>query len=189
MLFRSVLEGLTDYWYIEAISELAGEAGIVAIGKQIALIPANCAGKVVYYATILHAQNLHVAALLDSDTEGELAANQDTLVNALGNKRILRTKDVYKGDVKSPEIEDLFRETLIRVAKDSLKWDVEAKAKLQKTRPIVDVFKDEIKDNFSKYRLAKCFLRWTRDHKFSDLSPEEQSSCKLLLEKINKALK
>lgn len=52
-----------------------------------------------YFATILRAQNLKVAALLDSDAEGDLAAKQDTLVNALGNKRILRTKDVYQSGV------------------------------------------------------------------------------------------
>lgn len=183
-----VLEGLTDYWYVEAISELCNEAKLPSIDEKITLNPANSAGKVVYYATILHAQNLKVAALLDSDTEGDNAAAQETLVNALGNKRILRTKDVYSGSVAAPEIEDLFRETLISIAKSKLKWDVKAVADKQKTRPIVDVFSTEIAD-FSKYQLAKAFLRWTRDSSFSDLTNEEQEYCKKLIDKINKALK
>jgi predicted ATP-dependent endonuclease of OLD family len=184
-----ILEGLTDYWYIEAISALIKAAGGNALDETIALIPANCAGKVVYYATILHAQNLKVAALLDSDTEGDLAANQETLVNALGNKKILRTKDVYTGDVNKLEIEDLLRETLIQIAKDDLKWDAEAKANQQKSRPIVDIFKETAKDSFSKYQLAKSFLRWTKDHSYSDLTVYEQNFCNLLIDKINKALK
>lgn len=73
-----------------------------------------------YFATILRAQNLKVAALLDSDAEGDLAAKQDTLVNALGNKRILRTKDVYQGEVAKVEIEDILRETLLVIAKEQL---------------------------------------------------------------------
>ena len=92
-----VLEGLTDYWYVEGLSELLGEAGLQALDPKIALIPAKSAGKVVYYATILHANDLMVAALLDSDAAGDAAAQQETLVHTLGNKRILRTKDHYVG--------------------------------------------------------------------------------------------
>ena len=60
-----VLEGLTDYWYLEAISGLLADAEISHLNEKIALIPANTAGKVVYFATILHAHKLKVAALLD----------------------------------------------------------------------------------------------------------------------------
>ena len=184
-----VLEGLTDYWYIEAISELLSFDKKLSLDSKIAMIPANCAGKVVYYATMLHAQNLKVVALLDSDTEGDLAAQQDTLVNALGNKNIIRTKDVYNGRVKTPEIEDLLRDTLISVAESSLGWRISQKAEQQVGRPIVDIMRDSEKGDFSKYRLAKSFLRWARDAEFTDLTQDEQTSCKALLDKINKALK
>ena len=99
-----ILEGLTDYWYVEAISALLKEAGEKDLSDKISLIPANNAGKVVYFATILHANNLKVAALLDSDAAGDAAATVDTLVHTLGNKNILRTLDAYSGDVKRPEI-------------------------------------------------------------------------------------
>lgn len=183
-----VLEGLTDYWYVEALGELLREAGDTPLNEKIALVPAASAGKVVYYATILYAQKLQVAALLDSDVAGDQAAKQETLVHTLGNKRILRTKDAYSGPVTRPEIEDLLRTTLVAVAKadPALKWDVSKKAAAQPERPIVDVFA-EIKD-FSKYKLAKAFLRWSRDHQASDLSKEEQVDVRKLVKLINKAL-
>jgi len=184
-----VLEGLTDYWYLEAISELLKEAAKTSLDENIAMLPANCASKVVYYATILHAQDLKVAALLDSDAEGETAATQDVLVNALGNKRILRTKSVYKGIVATPEIEDLFRETLIKIAKNDLGWDAENEATLQKTRPIVNIIADVAKKDFSKFKLAKAFLRWARSNSLNDLSNEEQTYAENLITTINKALK
>lgn len=118
-----VLEGLTDYWYIEAIADLLRESGDANLNERIALVPASSAGKVVYYATLLYAQKLKVAALLDSDVAGDQAAKQDVLVNALGNNGILRTKDAYRGVVSRPEIEDILRETLIAVAKSELNWD------------------------------------------------------------------
>lgn len=75
-----ILEGLTDYWYADAVAHLLREEGSIDLNEKIALVPAGDAGKVVYYATILHAQKLKVAALLDSDSAGDQAAQQDVLV-------------------------------------------------------------------------------------------------------------
>jgi hypothetical protein len=183
-----VLEGLTDYWYVEAVSQLLRNAGAADLDEKIALIFANSAGKLVYYATILHAHKLKVAALLDSDAAGDQAAQQDTLVHTLGNKKIVRTKDAYSGKVMKPEIEDLLRETLVQVARADLGWDVRARAIAQDARPIVDIFESEVAA-FSKYKLAKAFLRWARAHEASDLTEEERKQWKTLIDGINKALK
>lgn len=183
-----VLEGLTDYWYLDATSQLLAAAGGVGLNDKIALLSAEGAGKVVYYAIILHANNLKVAALLDSDNAGDNAAHQETLVHRLGNKNILRTKDAYTGKVNKPEVEDLLREILIQVAKDDLGWDVSQVATQQPARPIVDIFTSEIKV-FSKYKLAKAYLRWTRTHEASDLSQNVQDQWGKLIVLINKALK
>lgn len=183
-----ILEGLTDYWYVEAIASLLRDANICNLDQTIALIPANAASKVVYYATILHAQDLKVAALLDSDAAGENAAKQDTLVHTLGQKRILRTKDCYSGQVKACEIEDLLRETLIKVAKESLKIDVAQVASTQPERPIVDIF-SAADSSFSKYKLAKAFIRWSRDQNADALTERERTDCSKLIAAINKALK
>lgn len=183
-----VLEGLTDYWYVDAVAQLLREASVINLNEKIALVPAASAGKVVYYATILHAQKLKVAALLDSDSAGDQAAQQDVLVHTLGNKAILRTKDAYDGAVKCPEVEDMLRNTLTHIAKSDLGWNVVATATAQPERPIVEAFATEVGD-FSKYRLAKAFLRWSRDHEAKDLSDDERRQWKKLIEAINTALK
>ncbi len=183
-----ILEGLTDYWYIEATSGLLSDAGVATLKENIALVPAAGAGKVAYFATILHAHGLKVAALLDSDSAGDTAASQETLIHQLGNRGILRTKDSYSEEVTRPEIEDLLRETLIVVAKSDLGWDVEAVAKQQPTRSIVDIFSDEITD-FSKYRLAKAYIRWTRDHGADELTETERQQWKDLISKVNISLR
>lgn len=182
-----VLEGLTDYWYVDSLSALLEEAELARLDERIAKVPADSASKVVYFATILHAHKLKVAALLDSDAAGDSAATQDVLVHRLGNKRILRTKDAYSGQVKRPEIEDLLRETLIGIAKAECGWDVGDAAAAQPGRPIVDLFAEV--EGFSKYRLAKAFLRWSRDHKASDLTETELKDTASLIAAINSALK
>ena len=183
-----VLEGLTDFWYFEATAQLFRDAKMADLNEKIALLPANTAGKVVYFATILHAHNLNVAALLDSDNAGDQAAKQEILVHTLGNKNILRTSDVCPGAITKPEIEDLLRNTLVAVAKTELNWDVTEVVTKQPKRPIVDIFAAEIGD-FSKYRLAKAYLRWTREHSAADLTEDERSSWVELIKRVNRALK
>jgi len=183
-----VLEGLTDFWYVEAVSELFRDAGLTELNHEIALFPASSAGKLVYFATILHAQHIKVAALLDSDAAGDNAANQEFLVRKLGQKGILRTKDAYAGPVAEPEIEDLLRETLIEVGKSECGWDVSEAASNQPRRNIVDLFAAEIGREFSKYRLAKGFLRWSRIHSAPDLTDYERLQWATLIQAINQAL-
>ena len=183
-----VLEGLTDYWYIESVGELLRDAGGISLNERIALVPASGAAKVVYFATILHAQHLRVTALLDSDAAGDQAARQDVLIHTLGNKAILRTKDAYDGSVTNTEVEDLIRDTLVRVAKSELGWDVEVVANSQPARPIVDIFLAEIGE-FSKYRLEKAFLRWARRHTANDLTEDERRWWTKLFESVNAVLK
>ena len=182
-----VLEGLTDLWYFEATAHLLCDADIADLNQKIALLPARTAGKVVYYATILHANNLKVAALLDSDNAGDQAAKQKTLIHTLGNRKILRTGDVCPGEISRPEIEDLLRHTLLDVARSQLGWDVTEVAAKHPRRPIVDIFAAEMAD-FSKYRLAKAYLRWTREHSAGDLTGDERSAWGELINRVNRAL-
>ncbi len=128
-----------------------------------------------------------MAALLDSDAAGANAANQDRLVRSLGHRNVLRTKDAYTGTATTPLIEDLLRDTLINVAADDLHWDVRAAAAGQPERPILDILADEVAD-FSRYELAKAYVRWTRSHKAEDLTIAEQVQWETLVDLINAAL-
>lgn len=164
------------------------EAGEATLRSDLAITPAQSASKVIYYCTMLRGQKLKVVALLDSDAAGERAATQDELVRLLRSKEILRTKDHYTGQVIKPEIEDLLRDTLTAVAKDGLGWDVTATSAAQPDRPIVDIFIAEIGADFSKYKLAKAFLRWLASHGWSDLRAEERRAWTSLTAAINKAI-
>lgn len=182
-----ILEGLTDYWYLDATAQLLRDEKIESLNEKIALVFANSAGKVVYYATILFAHNLKVAALLDSDAAGDQAAQQENLVHTLGNKNILRTKDFCQNIVKA-EIEDLLRETLITIVKSELGKDLKSISDSQPNRPIVDIFTNEIPD-FSKYKLAKAYIKWTKTNKATSLTANEIENWKQLIKNINKVLK
>ena len=183
-----ILEGLTDYWYVDAVSQLFADAGLSNIGDKVALIPSNTASKVVYFATILHAQSLKVAALLDSDAAGDQAAKQETLVHTLGQKRVLRTKDFALGAVDKPEIEDLLRVTLPKVAKAELGWDLGTALNDSPQVSLAKLYEKGIPE-FSKYRLAKAFMRWCRANAADDLDATEREGWSKLFSGISSALK
>lgn len=181
-----VLEGITDYWYLSATAELFRASNLESINEKIALIFANTAGKVVYYATILHAQNLKVCALLDSDSAGDQAAKQETLIHTLGHKKILRTSDFC--EIENSEIEELLRDTIAKIASDRYGKDIVKISKEQPNRSIISILKSEI-ENFSKYKLAKEYIRWTQDHEATNLEEKEIDQWIKLFTTINKALK
>lgn len=182
-----ILEGITDYWYVDATANLLRESKDENLNDKIALVFANSAGKVVYYATILFAHNLKVAALLDSDSAGDQAAQQENLVHTLGNKNILRTKD-FVDNVPKAEIEDLLRETLIVIVKKEYGVDTKATADSQPNRPIIDIFSADVPD-FSKYKLAKMYIKWTKENESNKLTPTELANWKKLIQQVNKSLK
>lgn len=182
-----VCEGVTDLLYIEGLTTAFADAGLKHLRDGTAIVPAHSASKVLYYCTILTSQRLKVAALLDSDAAGEKAASQDELVRLLKPKEILRTKDYYTGAVTGPEIEDLLRDTLITIAKDDLGWDITSTASSQPTRRVVDIFTAEC-PRFSKYRLAKAFLKWLATHTPDDLTGDERAGIEALFAAASRAL-
>ncbi|QRM40543.1 hypothetical protein F3X89_22280 [Rhizobium rhizogenes] len=85
----------------------------------------------------------------------------------------LLTKDFLISLTKAAEIDVMLSETLIAVAKSYCGWDIATVATKQKERPLVGMFGSEIMD-FSKFRLAKAFVRWSRDHSAKYLSTYER---------------
>lgn len=182
-----VLEGLTDYWYLEATAALLAQSGIISLTDKVALIPSNTASKVVYFATILAANNLKVAALLDSDNAGDQAAKQEVLVHKLGNKKILRTADFTSPKIEKAEIEDLLRLTLAEIAVKELTIDVRSEIKDEPNTPIVDILNRKGAKNF-KYKLAKAYIKWTRDNDAENLAEIERQQWASLISAVNRAL-
>ena len=81
----------------------------------------------------------------------------------------------------------MLRDTLVTIVNAEFGVDVVDLASSQTRRPILSIFETEVED-FSKYRLAKAYIRWTRDHSASDLSDVERDSWAKLIERISSAL-
>jgi hypothetical protein len=181
-----LLKGLVELWYLQATSELLKAAGLAYLDERIELTPCDSARKLVYYATMLHAHALKVAALLDSASEE--AVKQEVLAQKLGHRGLIRIRDGYAGKVRAPQIEDLLRATLIRVAKEQLSWDVSAEAAAKPEQAITDVFASHA-PGFSRYKLARAYLKWSGEHEANELEADERTQWFNLFGKINSALR
>ena len=85
-------------------------------------------------------------------------------------QRFFRIAQFSAGNgVRTPRIEDLLRQTLVRIGKNRLGWDIANAASAKHDCSIVDVFASEIGGDFSQYRLAKAFLLESRSQRFRSL--------------------
>lgn len=184
-----VVEGITDFWYLEALNDAAVDDGAKGLDDKVTILPAGDAGKVVYHATVLHAQDMRVGALFDSDTAGLQASAQETFRVLMKDKQVLMVGDFYEGEVKAPEFEDLLRQTLLAVADSELEISAQSKAAEQPSRPVCDLLADVGGQKFSKLKLAKAFLRWMRTNGWNDLTAQEQVSISALFAAANRATK
>jgi AAA ATPase domain len=182
-----VVESITDYWYLLGLSDAAREAGEAALDDDVSIVPAGDAGKIVYHASVLNSRDWQVAALFDSDAAGRAAAEDEAFVHLMKKERIYFVGDFYDGIVEQPELEDLLRTTLLRVARDELGIDAFERAVAQPRRSVCDVLGDGVGRSLTKYGLAKAFLRWMRYHGFADLSDQERYVVLELFAAVNQA--
>lgn len=80
------------------------------------------------------------------------------------------------------------QQTLINIVDSEYSINCKEVADSQPSRSIVSIFAKEV-PNFSKYDLAKAFIRWCKDNDSSKLSTDEIEGWKSLINDVNKALK
>ena len=169
-------------WYLEGINSLCEKK----LDEKIALLPVGSSSKISYYANILYKNELKIVALLDSDGAGDKAANEEILVYTVGNKNILRVADFCSNEIQGGEVEDIIRNTLFKVFSNYSESKISEEDK-KSSKSLVDILKKADK-NFSKYKLAKEFLKWSKEHNINDLEESEKNNCQKLVDTINKRL-
>ncbi len=102
-----ILEGITDYWYLGAISERLRELGKTALAPKIKLSPVGGASKVYYMAVFMRGQKLDVVALLDSESEGRKVKEDLVKNRILTKKRVILVSEPIDPS-REMDMEDFF---------------------------------------------------------------------------------
>jgi predicted ATPase len=103
-----VVEGVTDFWLLSAISEYLNDAGRTGLHRDLTITPAGGAQKVRYMVALLTSEQLNVLVLFDEEKDAKAA--RDDLVKG----KLLREDDVifvtsaFAGTVpREADIEDV----------------------------------------------------------------------------------
>jgi AAA ATPase domain len=113
-----VVEGVTDFWIMSAVSAYAADKGRMSIDSTLTMTPAGGAQKVSYMVTLLTSESLNVLVLLD--TERDSKATKDELLKAklIRDRNVVFVSEAFVPPPNEADIEDMLDpavyETLVR---------------------------------------------------------------------------
>ena len=192
-----IVEGLTDFWILEAVSSLLEANGKISLNKKnFVLTPAGGATKTILLAKTYVSQNLNVGVLLDSDRAGNTARKQITNEQILKSNRILLLNDIFDKSDQTMSLEDIFPENYyLDFVKQAYKEELQGTViELKSTNPMVtkrveSFFQENNLGNFDKTKLSLLIMKEFPKCDFSKIPPELIENFEKLFTAINEIMK
>jgi len=161
-----IVEGVSDFWFLTAMSEHLQELSRTGIVDDIVITPAGGAPKVSYMVSLLTSQKLNVLVLLDAEQQGKRAGAQLVKSKLIRERNVLFVNEALgASNTQEADIEDLLDagkyDAMVR---KTYAKELEGKtlALNDKIPRIVKRYEDgfsQIGLEFNKMRPAKLFLR------------------------------
>lgn len=161
-----IVEGVTDWWILEAASTHIVNAGRTALPPGMAVCPVDGAPKVPPMVSLLTAQKLNVLVLFDEEAQARAVSNEMVSTKLIREACVMFVSEAFAGiPPKDADIEDLIDPTVYEtLARQS--YAQELTGKILKLNPkiprIVKRFEaafGEIGLAFHKTRVAGLFFR------------------------------
>lgn len=192
--FNLIVEGVTDFWFLTTMSSMLKDGGKVGIDDGLIITPAGGATKVAYVGTLLNGQQLNVAVLLDSDTEGQAAHQQLVRQWIMSEKHVLMLGSILKRS-GSCVLEDLFSEAYyISQVTDAYKTELAGRTLNlgQEKLPIVERVEIALSklgiEPFNKGRVAKRIMTDLAKKKLSDIPEDMVTNFEKVFGALNQTL-
>lgn len=191
-----VVEGVTDWWILEAVSKHLISAGKPGLAPDLAVCPVDGAPKVPNMVSILTAQKLNVLVLLDDEKQARAVRDEIVSAKLIREQSITLVSEAVGGNKPSEaDIEDLIDpgvyENLVR---ESYSKELEGKAlklnaKLPRIVKRVEAAFEAAGLVFRKTRPAGLFFRKMATEPTNMMTPESTERFEALLSLINERLK
>lgn len=160
-----VVEGVTDFWIMSAVSAYAAEKGRTTLSNALTITPAGGAQKVSYMVALLTSESLNVLVLLD--TERDSKATKDELLKAklIRDQNVVFVAEAFATPPSEADIEDLLDPTVYEMlVRESYASELKGKAlKLNTNIPRVakrvEAGLAELNIPFHKTRPTRLFLK------------------------------
>lgn len=186
-----VVEGVTDYWTLQAVSEHCAEIGAVSLNPGITITPVGGAQKIHYMVALLSAERQKVLALLDYEKESK-ATSADLIKSKLIEERsVVFVADAFDVEPKEADLEDLFDpsayEAAVReaYAKELAGREITPNASVPRIAVRMEMALRQIGVEFHETRVTKLILRKLASEPESVLSTESRARFEKLFKILN----
>lgn len=186
-----VVEGITDFWILSAISDFLSESGRVGLDSGITITPAGGAQKVSYMVALLSSEELNVVALLDEEKDSR--ATKDELIKSklIPERNVAFVTEAYDGSPSEADIEDLLDpsvyESLVKesYSKELTDNKLVLNSNIPRIAKRIELGLEELGIEFHKTRPTRLFLSKISGDADSIVTPETIERFERLFKGIN----
>jgi predicted ATPase len=190
-----VVEGVTDYWMLSAVSDYLAESGRTGLDPDLTVTPAGGAQRVPYMVALLSSEELHVLVLLDQEKES-LGTRDDIIKSKLIAEQnvVFVTEGFTTAVPNEADIEDLLDpalyEALVResYAKDLVGKNFAPNVSIPRIAKRMEIAIEQLGLKFNKTRPAKLFIDKMARDPSTVLSASAAERFERLFTVINKRL-
>lgn len=186
-----VVEGVTDFWILSAVSAYLHEHGKVGLDRRLTITPAGGAQKVHYMVALLTSEQLKVLVLFDDEKDAK--ATRDDLVKGklIRSDNIVFVSDAFETAPSEADIEDILDPTvfdaLVReaYAKELKGKKLEFNEHLPRIARRYEAAFEALAIDFHKTRPARLFLQKMANEPSAVLPAESEDRFECLCKAIN----
>lgn len=189
-----VVEGVTDFWILSAVSAYLADAGKAALDANLTLTPAGGAQKVSYMVALLASESLNVLVLFDAERESEATKKELLKAKLIHDKNVIFVSEAIDPAPNEADIEDLLDPAVYAsLVKEAYKSELKGKAvKLNEHVPrIAKRFEkafEELGLAFQKTRPTRLFLTKMASEPDKVLTDESTARFESLFKLVNERL-
>lgn len=190
-----IVEGVTDFWILSAISAYLSEQGRTGLDASITLTPAGGAQKVSYMVALLTSESLNVLVLLDTEKDSKATKANLLKEKLIHEKNVVFVSEAFDPQPGEADIEDLLDATVYEtLARESYSVELKGKSlKLNDKVPrVAKRFErglEELGIAFHKTKPARLLLQKMATDPTKVLSSEACARFEALFALINQRLK
>lgn len=189
-----VIEGVTDFWILSAVSAHLADVGKTALSSDLTLTPAGGAQKISYMVALLVSESLNVIVLFDAERESEVTKKQLLKAKLIHDKNVIFVSEAIDPAPNEADIEDLLDPAVYAsLVKEAYKAELKRKTlKLNERVPrIAKRFEkafEELGITFQKTRPTRLFLDKMANEPDKILPQESIARFEALFKLINERL-
>ncbi|MFJ1260750.1 AAA family ATPase [Cupriavidus sp. CuC1] len=189
-----VVEGVTDFWIMSAVSAYLSDRGRTALTNDLTLTPAGGAQKVPYMVALLTSESLNVLVLLDTERDSKITKDELLKAKLIREQNVVFVSEAFTSPPNEADIEDIFDpssyEALVRESySEELKGKtLNLNANIPRIARRIELGLSDIGIPFHKTRPTRLFLKKMADDPDQVLSTQSLEQFERLFELINKRL-